>query len=68
VGGVPAKDRYKMSNSNPLISGTAMGVLIGVALVIIPWVISWPDAIFGRIIISALGAGLIWLSLRMSKG
>lgn len=57
-----------MSNSNPLISGTAMGVVAGIALVIIPWVISWPDSVLGRVIITAFGGGLIWLSLRMSKG
>jgi len=57
-----------MGNSNPLISGTAMGVLLGVALIIVPWAISWPESVFGRIIMSALGAGLIWLSLHKSKG
>ncbi len=57
-----------MSNSNPLISGTAMGVIAGVVLVFIPWLTSWPDPILGRIGVSALGVGLIWLSLSMSKG
>lgn len=57
-----------MSNSNPLISGTAMGVVLGVALIIIPWVMSWPDSIFWRVILNAFGGGLIWLSLHMSKG
>lgn len=57
-----------MSNSNPIISGTAMGVLAGIALIIIPWAISWPDSFIGRVFISVLGGGLVWLSLRMSRG
>ena len=57
-----------MSNSNPLISGTAMGVIVGTALVIVPWVISWPNLVIGRVIITVLGGILIWISLRMSKG
>lgn len=45
-----------------------MGVLAGIALILIPWIISWPDSFLERIGISALGGGLVWLSLRMSRG
>ena len=57
-----------MSNSNPLISGTAMGVLLGVGLIIVPWIASWPEPVSGRFLLSAVGGGLLLLSLRMSKG
>lgn len=45
-----------------------MGVILGLALIIIPWAIGWPESFLWRVIMNLLGGGLIWLSLRMSKG
>ena len=44
-----------MGSSNPFISGITMGVILGVALVIIPWVINWSDLFLWRVLINILG-------------
>jgi acyl-CoA reductase-like NAD-dependent aldehyde dehydrogenase len=55
-----------MSSNAIQITGTAMAVLIGVVLIISPWMI--PIALGYKLLMILLGIGLCWLGIQFSKG
>lgn len=53
--------------SHPIqITGTAMAVLVGVILIISPWMI--PVGLGYKFLMTLLGAGLCWLGIMFSRG
>ncbi|MEK6940553.1 MAG: hypothetical protein AABW49_01485, partial [Nanoarchaeota archaeon] len=57
-----------MGEANAIISGTAMAVLIGVALVILPWVSGIADHIFAKLIITFIGIVVFLFGVGHSRG
>ena len=57
-----------MAEANAIISGTAMAVLIGVALVILPWVSGVDNHIFAKIIITFIGIVVFLFGIGHSRG
>ena len=57
-----------MGEANAIISGTAMTVLIGVALVILPWVSGIDDHIFAKLIIPFIGVVVVLFGIGQSSG
>lgn len=55
-------------NSNPIISGTGMGVLLGVVMVTVPWATPFPEGLLGKILMTLFGLLLLFVSLNMSRG
>lgn len=58
-----------MSNGrNPIINGTGMAVLIGIALVILPWIVGIENHTFAKLFVNLLGIVIFLLGLRFSGG
>lgn len=55
-----------MTNTN-LISGTAMGVIVGTILIIAPWTID-TGGFFAKLFVSVIGVILVFGAMWLSKG